>query len=511
MADVVTHAADPSPSLWRATSTAAAFPRLEGTVEVDVAVVGAGITGVTAAYLLKQAGKRVALVEGGRVGQGTTGRTTAKLTVGHGLVYRKLAGEHGKDAARQYAEANGSAVSELEAIVRRHGIECDWERTANYVYTVSPDRVGDLEEEAEAARLAGVEAVLTTETGLPFPVEAALRVDGQAQLHPLKLLLGLAAEIPGDGSHVYEQARATGLRRGERHLLEASGGEVLAPHVFVATHLPLLDRGLLFAKAHPVKSYAVAATIEEERAPTDMFISVDSPTRSIRSAPVGAGSRALIVGGESGSPGEDAGKRYGALESFLREHFGVDAEQRWSAHDFVPVDGLPFIGPLSRADDRVLVATGFAKWGLTKGVLAAGLVADAILGKRSGAAALFDSRRRIGRHGASRLARENASVARRFVADRLKRPAGRARIEELAPGEGAVVRLGARQYAVHRDESGRLHLLSARCPHLGCIVGWSGADRTWECPCHGSRFAADGTLVEGPATADLEPRSAPEA
>lgn len=504
------HVSDPGPSLWEATTTASAFPGLEGRVEVDAAVVGAGITGVTAAYLLKQAGKRVALVEGGRIGQGTTGRTTAKLTVGHGLVYSELAADRGRDAARQYAEANRSAIVELEAIVSRHGIDCDWEPAANYVYTASPDRVGDLEEEAEAAGLAGVDAVLTTETGLPFPVEAALRVDGQAQIHPLKLLQGLAAEIPGDGSHVFERARVTGLQRGERHSLEVSGEEILARHVVVATHMPFLDRGLFFAKAHPVKSYAVAGAIEEDRAPRGMFISVDAPTRSIRSAPVEAGSRALIVGGESGPPGEDAGERYRALESFMGEHFGVRAEQRWSAHDFVPVDGLPFIGSMSRGDDRVLVATGFAKWGLTKGVLGGELVTDSILGRRSSAAALFDSRRRIGRHGATRFARENANVARRFVADRLAWPAGRARIEELAAGEGAVVRVGAVQYAVRRDESGHLHVLSARCPHLGCIVRWSGADRTWECPCHGSRFAADGTLVEGPATGDLVPRSLPE-
>jgi glycine/D-amino acid oxidase-like deaminating enzyme/nitrite reductase/ring-hydroxylating ferredoxin subunit len=507
---VVTDAHGTEPSLWEATAPAAAFPALEGRVEVDAAVVGAGIVGVTAAYLVKRAGRRVALLEAGRVGQGTTGRTTAKLTVGHGLVYRDLAAEHGKEAARLYAESNQAALAELEHVVRRHGIDCDWESAANYVYTTSPERVGDLEAEAEAARLAGVEAELTTTTGLPFPVEAALRVDGQAQLHPLKLLLGLAGLVPGDGSHVFEHTRSTGLRRGERHVIQTSAGEVLARHVVVATHLPFLGRGLLFAKAHPVKSYAIAATVEEERAPKDMFISVDAPTRSLRSAPAGRGSRTVIVGGESGVPGEDAGPRYGALADFMREHFGVPPERRWSAHDFVPLDGLPYIGRPSRRDERVYVATGFAKWGLTKGVLAAGLVTGSILGTPSGSAAeLFDARRRPEARDVARLARENAKVAGRFLGDRLVRPVGRARAERLPAGEGAVVRIGAGQYAVHRDESGRLHVLSARCPHLGCIVRWSGSDRTWECPCHGSRFAADGTLVEGPATHDLEARTLP--
>lgn len=497
------------PSLWEATARAAAFPPLEGRVEVDAAVVGAGIFGVTTAYLLKRAGKRVALVEAGRVGQGTTGRTTAKLTVGHGVVYRDLAAKHGRETARVYAESNQAALAELEQVVRRHGIDCDWETTANYVYTTSPERVGDLEAEAEAARLAGVAAELTTTTGLPFPVEAALRVDGQAQLHPLKLLLGLAALVPGDGSHVFEHTRATGLRRGQQHVVQTSAGEVLAPHVVVATHLPSLGRGLLFAQAHPVKSYAISATVEKARAPKGMFISADAPVRSLRSAPAGAGARTVIVGGESGGPGEDAAPRYAALADFLLEHFGARPEHRWSAHDYVPVDGLPYIGRASRRDERVYVATGFAKWGLTKGVLAAGMVTGSILGEPGSATDLLDPLRRPGLQDVGRLARENAKVAGRFLGDRLMRPERRGRAEGLEAGEGAVVRVGAGQYAVHRDESGRLHVLSARCPHLGCIVRWSGPDRTWECPCHGSRFAADGTLVEGPATRDLEPRTLP--
>ena len=492
------------PSLWEATSSAAAFPRLEGPVEADVIVVGGGIVGVVTALLLKREGRRVVLVELGRIGQGTTGRTTAKVTVGHGLVYGELAAAHGCAAARVYAEANAAAIAELEETVRREGVDCDWETAANCVYTVDPGRVSDLEAEVEAARLAGVEAVLTNETDLPFPVAAALRIDGQAQLHPLKLLQGLVRLISGDGCHVFEQTRATGVRRGELHVVETSGGELRARDVVVATHLPFLGRGLHFARTYPVKSYAISGTVDEERAPDGMFISVESPTRSLRSTPATHGFRTVIVGGESGLPGEDAGRHYEALEGFLLAHYGVRAEHRWSAHDFVPADGLPFIGRLVRREERLHVATGFAKWGLTKGVLAARIVTDAIAGRRSEAATLFDPARVAGPRGAARLASANAQVAARFVGGRLSLPDDRARIEELAPGDGAVVRVGVKQYAVHRDDAGVLHVFSARCPHLGCIVGWSGADRTWECPCHGSRFAADGTLVEGPATRDLE-------
>ena len=488
------------------------YPALEGDVEVDVAVIGAGITGATAAHLLKQAGLRVALLETSRVAFGATGYTTAKLTVGHNLVYRSLTESHGAHVARRYARSNQEAIERVAALVAEHGIECDFERASNYVYTEDEASAGELEREAEAARAAGISAELTTETDLPYPVAAAIRVENQAQFHPWRYVAALARLVDGDGSHVFERTRATGVRSDARCRVETAGGAVTAGHVVVATQLPFLDRGLFFAKAHPTKSYAVAATVPAEDAPRGMYITSDEPTRSVRSAPAGDRRRALIVGGESHKPGTDphAGERYERLEAFLRERFGVaEAEHRWSTHDYVPVDELPYIGRLRRGDDRVLVATGFAKWGMTKGTLAAAILTDAILGRPSEYADLYDSTRFDPARSARRFARENGQVGARFVGARVRPRPGREDVERLAPGEGTIARIGGRQYAVHRDEAGELHVLSARCTHLGCIVGWNPADRAWECPCHGSRFAADGTLVQGPATADLDRRSLP--
>lgn len=488
------------------------FPALERDLDVDVAVIGAGITGVTAAHLLKEAGLRVALLETSRVAFGATGYTTAKLTVGHNLVYRRLTDSYGEHAARRYADSNQEAIERVAALVAEHGIDCDFERASNYVYTEDEASAGELEREGEAARAAGIAAELTTETDLPYPVAAAIRVDGQAQFHPWRYVAALARLVDGDGSHVFELTRATGVRGGEPCSVETSGGIVTAGHVVVATQLPFLDRGLFFAKAHPTKSYAVAATVPEADAPRGMYITSDQPTRSVRSAPAGEGRRAVIVGGESHKPGADphAGERYERLERFLRERFGVaEAEHRWSTHDYVPVDELPYIGRLRRRDDRVLVATGFAKWGMTKGTLAAQILADAILGRPSEYADLYDSTRFDPARSARRFAGENAQVGARFAGARVRPRPGREEVERLAPGEGTIARIGGRQYAVHRDDAGELHVLSARCTHLGCIVGWNPADRAWECPCHGSRFAADGTLVQGPASADLRRKSLP--
>jgi glycine/D-amino acid oxidase-like deaminating enzyme/nitrite reductase/ring-hydroxylating ferredoxin subunit len=489
------------------------FPSLTSTLDVDVAVIGAGITGVTTAHLLKQAGKTVALIETNGVGYGATGYTTAKLTVGHSLVYHDLIESFGEDAARAYARSNQEAIERVQTIVSDNSIDCDREAASNYVYTERDTSMRDIEQEAEAARRVGVDAELTTETDLPYPVRAAVRVDDQAQLHPWKYLAALARLVDGDGSHVLELTRATDVRNGNRCEVETTSGIVRAAHVVVATQMPFLDRGLYFTRAHPMASYAIAASIDTERAPRGMYISVDKPTRSIRSTPSDDGGRMLIVGGEGHKPGDDSDTdaRYARLEAFMRERFGLDsADYHWSTHDYMPVDKLPYIGRLRRGVDNIYVATGFAKWGLTKGTLAAAIISDAILGRENEWAELYDSTRLDARHSAARFAKENAGVGLRFFRDRLRPRDGREDVDRLAPGEGTIARVGAKQVAAYRDDDGELHVLSARCTHLGCIVGWNPADRAWECPCHGSRFAADGTLVQGPATADLPPESLPE-
>jgi glycine/D-amino acid oxidase-like deaminating enzyme/nitrite reductase/ring-hydroxylating ferredoxin subunit len=412
--------------------------------------------------------------------------------------------------ARLYARSNQEAIEQVAELVRTHAIDCDFERASNFVYTESEAAADDLRREAEAASAAGVVAALTTETDLPYPVAAAIRIDDQAQFHPWKYVAALAQIVDGDGSHVFELTRVTGVRSGGPCVVETDSGRVRAAHVVLATQLPFLDRGLFFAKTHPVKSYAIAAAIDEGRAPRGMYISVDEPTRSVRSTPRGDQGRLLIVGGEGHRPGTGpaARERYGQLELFMRERFGVaEAAYRWSTHDYSPADALPYIGRLQRGDGRILVATGFAKWGMTKGTLAARMLTDAILERENAYADLYDASRIDARRSGVTMATETGRVAGFFLRDRLRERDGRDEVERLAPGEGTIARIGGKLYAVSRDESGDLRALSARCTHLGCIVGWNAADRAWECPCHGSRFAADGTVVQGPATANL--KSAP--
>jgi glycine/D-amino acid oxidase-like deaminating enzyme/nitrite reductase/ring-hydroxylating ferredoxin subunit len=501
-------------SLWIETTPETAYPALEDRVEVDVVVVGAGITGVTTAWLLKREGRRVALVEMRRVGEGATGYTTAKLTVGHNLIYADLAKERGEETARAYAASNQWAIEQLEELVSGEGIECDWERASNYVYTEDGGRLSDLGDELKATRRAGVSAELTTDTDLPFPVLGAIRVENQAQFHPRKFLQALAEKIGGEGSHVFEQTRVEDVTSGDRCEVLAEHGTLRAGHVVLATHLPFLDRGLFFAKAHPQKSYAIAAHVEQAQAPLGMYINAEQPTRSIRSTPGPSGARFLVIGGEGHNPGrdDDTRRRYEALEGFLRDRFNSGkVTHRWSTHDYVPLDRLPYVGRLRRSDERLLTATGFAKWGLTKGVIAAAILTDAILGRDNSWAGVYDANRlSLKSSTARKFLIENAKVGSWFIGDRLRLRADRDDIDALGRGDGTVAWIGGRHLAIHRDEKGQLHALSARCTHLGCLVGWNRADQTWECPCHGSQFGADGAILQGPATDPLQLRSLPD-
>ena len=491
-------------SVWIATTEEPGFPVLASAVDVDVAVLGAGIAGLSTALLLKNAGLRVAVVEAARVSGATTGHTTAKVSAQHGLIYDTLRSKHGRDGARAYAEANLAAVDVVESLVREHRIDCDWERRPAYAYTEDDAYVGRIEDEVEAAREAGLPAQYTEETDLPWAVEAAVRLDDQAQFHPRRYCLALARLIDGDGSHVFERTRAHDVEEGAPCVVRTDRHDVRAAFVVLATHIPFLDRGAFFARCHPEREYVLGVSIDRP-APRGMYLSVEQPTRSIRQHPFDGG-ELLILAGESHKTGqdEDTGRRYAALEDFAHERFAVrSVDYRWSTQDHMPVDRLPYIGRLRRASDRVYVATGFQKWGMTTGTVAGSVISDQILGRANAWSELFDPHRVTPRASAKAFVKENADVARRFVQDRVTRRTP-ASVDELAPGEGTVVAAGGRQIAVSRDAGGTVHALSARCTHLGCIVQFNRAESSWDCPCHGSRFAQDGTVLDGPAVDPLE-------
>jgi glycine/D-amino acid oxidase-like deaminating enzyme/nitrite reductase/ring-hydroxylating ferredoxin subunit len=495
------------PSFWLETTPGTDYPALTEGVSVDVAVIGAGITGVTAAVLLKRAGKTVALIDSKRIVCGATGYTTAKVTAGHGLSYTMIRDSFGADGARTYAQANQAALERIAQFVEEDGIDCDFERKPNYAYAEDDEQAEQVEREVEVEREAGLPVALVRETPLPFEIKAALRMENQAQFHPRKFLLTLAATIPGDGSHVFENSRVTHVKHGEPCDIETELGVLRARDVILATQLPFLDRGLFFTKAYAHRSYAVAAPIGSAPDPDGMYINAGTPTRSVRT--LRDGDQVFIqVGGNGHKTGDEADtpSRYDQLEAYLREHWpdAGTAQYRWSTQDYMAHDKVPYVGRLRRGSEHLFVATGYSKWGMTNGTAAAMILSDRILGRANAWAELFDSKRLRPTRTTS-FVKENLSSGLRFFADRLSR-ADRASAESLKPGEGALIRVRGRKTAVYRDDQGGLHALSPVCQHLYCLVDWNPAERSWDCPCHGSRYAGDGRAIQGPTTKDLKRR-----
>ncbi|MFD5074964.1 FAD-dependent oxidoreductase [Streptomyces sp. NPDC058371] len=489
-------------------------PSLDADITVDVAVIGAGMAGLSTAWELARAGRSVAVLEADRLAAGVTGHTTAKLSALHTLIYARLRRTRGSEAAKLYARSQTEAIRHAAAVVDELGIDCDWENTAAYTFAEEPEGVAELKAEAEAAREAGLPAEYVTATGLPFPVAGAVRVTEQVQFHPRKYLLALADDLRVRGAQIHENTRVVGLKEGEPCRLETeSGATVTAKDVVVATHYPIFDRALLFTRLSPRRELVLAAPIPAAQDPHGMFITTEQRTRSLRTAPLTDGQRLLIVTGEHFAPGTaDVEERFGRLAGWATDHFGeLTFTHRWATQDNDSTDSVPLVGPLHPGSRHAYVATGFGGWGLSGGIMAGRLLATLIAGEKSPWSELYDPRRVLSAvREAPAFLKHQAHVARHFVGDRLPSgPAGS--VDDIAPGDGAVVRVGGHRCAVHRDDGGELHAVSARCTHLGCLVAFNRAERTWECPCHGSRFDPDGHIVQGPATRPLERRDLDEA
>lgn len=476
------------------------FPSLEGELSVDVAIIGGGIVGVSTARALKDRGLTVAVVEARRVGRGVSGRATAKVTSQHGLRYTTIKDKFGEEQARLYAEAQQAGLRDIEERVRRFGLDADFERKPAFVYTREEKTVEALEKEVELASRLGLPASLTRDTGLPFEVLAAMRWDDQAQFHPVKYVAGLAATIPGEGCHVFESSRVTDWEPGR--ITTAKGG-VKAQYVMMATNLPLGMTGGYFATNYPMAEPMIAAPLRTEL--PGFYINAEQPGHSIRTHRRDGQLYAVCAGPHS-RPGhnDEMEKNFVDLEEWLTSNFDAGpVEYRWVNEDYSPMDGAPFVGwSSSDENDRYLVATGFGAWGFTNGAAAATLVADLVEGKDNPWSKLFDATRIKPVAGAATFVKENAKTAADLVGGHIT-PKPRS-AENLAPGEAAVVKIDGDAIAVFRDEQGKTHAVSAKCTHMGCILGWNATDRTWDCPCHGSRFSLHGEVIAGPAVGPLK-------
>ncbi len=496
---------DPT-SPWLATTESRGYDPLESDVRVEVAVVGGGIAGLSTAHELRERGHAVAVLERDELAAGITGKTTAKLTSHHGLKYDRLRREFGPDTARTYAEVNERAIDTVEKRVEEWDGDFGFDRRPHYVYGDGRDAI---EREVAAASEAGLDASFVTSVP-PFDrAECGVRVEDQACFHPRRYLLALADRLADrSGAELFEDTRVTDVDPGSPCRLETDGGAVIADHVVIATGAPILDRAGYFARLHPKRSYVLGIRLDGPY-PEGMYYDAGDPYRSVRPHRDGDGPL-LLVGGENHKTGQggSTAERYRRLAAWARERFPVESiDYRWSTQDYVPADGLPFIGRLGVGADETSVITGFGGWGMTNGVAAGELLARDIDGEQVRELEPFDPLRVTPKASFSSVLTEGADSASQFATDWAR--ALLADEKPIEPGEGRVVRRGAKPIAVSRGEDGELRAVSAVCTHMDCLVDWNDGEGSWDCPCHGSRFSPEGRVLEGPASEDL-PRREPE-
>lgn len=491
-------------SLWQDTVPASPTDEEISGSAWDVAIVGAGITGLTTALRLAKAGRRCLLLEARNPGFGTTGGTTAHLNTVLDFSYPTVRRGFGEDGARLLAKGLHEAMALIRDNVQDHTEGCGFRLLPSYTYCTSDDQRKQLEEMLHATRDAGVSASWVDQAPIPFPHTGAMMVPGQAQLHPLRYLHGLLRAFRSLGGVLVENCRVTGLDEEEDGCrLSTARGAFRAGHVVYATHIPP-GVDLLHFRCAPYRSYALAADLQAGTYPEALLYDMEDPYHYYRTQVID-GRPSLIAGGEDHKTGhgEDTRAHFTALEAHVRRYFPVEAvTHRWSSQYFEPADSLPYIGRLPGHGPRVWVATGYGGNGMMLGTLAAIVLEEAIVHGGGPYAKLFDPGRVGPVAGFGNFAREAADVAAHFLS---KPFLGEHDVDAsaLAPGEGRLLRHGGNITGLYKDDTGALHAVDPACTHIRCTVKWNRAERTWDCPCHGSRFDVDGRMLTGPARRDL--------
>jgi glycine/D-amino acid oxidase-like deaminating enzyme/nitrite reductase/ring-hydroxylating ferredoxin subunit len=495
-----------STSIWMATANTPSQSRLKENIRTDVCIIGAGIAGLSTAYLLGREGRSVVVLDDGLIGGGMTGRTTAHLTNAYDDRYVEMEKSHGEEGARFIAESHTTAIEKINEIVTRENIECDFEWVDGFLFAQTPDDVQVLEDELAAAHRAGLVGVEKVSRAplASFDTGVALRFPRQAQFHPLEYLAGLTRAILRDGGRVFGETHATRIEGGTPARIETSHGPVVTSDVIVvATNTPVNDLVAIHTKQAPYVTYVIGVRVPKGSVTRGLYWDTGDPYHYVRLQSENEHD-VLIVGGEDHKTGQenDGNARHGRLEQWTRERFpqAGEVEFRWSGQVMEPVDGLAFIGRNPLDHDNVFIATGDSGQGMTHGTIAGMLLTDLIQERENAWADLY-SPSRVRLKSLPQYASENINVAAQYT-DYVT--AGDVKSEsEIKPGEGAILREGASKLAVYRDEAGKVHKRSAVCPHLGCVVAWNSTERTWDCPCHGSRYSAEGKVYQGPANSDL--------
>ena len=474
-------------SVWSESCKFRKREALNKDIKTDVLVIGAGIAGILTAYMLKQKGREVVLIDAAEIASGNTKNTTAKITSQHDLIYSKLITEFGEEKARQYAKANELAIKKYKEIIEDKRIECDFEEKPAYVYSLN--EVDVLKEEVEAAKNLGIDAEFVQEANLPFKINGAVKFNNQAQFNPLKFLKGISNELV-----IYENTRALEIKE---NLVVTSGGNITANNIVVATHYPIMNApGYYFMKMHQERSYVLA--LENTSEIDGMYIDLNKEGYSFRTY-----NNLLLLGGISHRTGEnEEGGSYDELRKVAKKLYPKAKEKYyWSAQDCMTIDGIPYIGRYSSETPNIYVATGFNKWGMTSSMVSAMIISDMILEKENDFSEIFSPRRFDLSLSINNIANDLIETAKNFIAQKVYIPSSE--IEHIKNGHGGIIEYNGEKVGVYKNKEGKEFFVSTKCTHLGCQLSWNADELTWDCPCHGSRFDYKGRLIGSPATKDL--------
>ena len=492
-------------SLWiETTKDELNLKPLEKEEKTEVCVIGAGIFGLTTAYYLTLAGKKVTVLEKGEIGEKVSGNTTGKITSQHGLFYDHLISDYGEEYAHKYFEANEESIKNMKDIIEKEQIECEFSERKAYVYTTKQDEVIELEREVDAVKKIGGNAKLVTNTDLPFKVKAAVEFEGQAQFHPRKYMLGLAKAILRENK-IYNFTTVIDVKKeGDIFTIYTDRGTVNAKYVVLATHYPIVNMpGFYFIKMYQSTSYIIAIETNS-KLPQGMYISAKEPIYSFRTAQYN-GKEILLIGGSEHRTGEPIPNnlKYEDLEKKAKELYpDCKVLFKWNTRDCISLDKIPYIGEFSNLMQNMYVGTGFKKWGMAFSNISAKIVTDKIMEKANKYENTFNATRVKpikNRWEVKNMLKESVeSIAiNKFKIEPHS-------IDNIENDNGAIIEINGDNVGIYKDKDGKIYAVKPVCTHLGCLLSWNNLDKTWDCPCHGSRFDYMGRNIYEPAIKNLD-------
>ena len=473
----------------------------------DVCIVGAGICGLSTAYYLAKKGKKVIVIDKGLIGEKTSGHTTAKITLQHGLIYRYLVDSYGIEFAKGYYEANKQAIANIKNIIDEENIECDLEYESNFVYTNDKSQIQKIKDEVDAINALDKDKTeFVNSLNVPFRAIGAIKTERQAQFHPRKYMFGLANAIIGNKGLVFTNSIVKDVKKNNKeYITYTEKYKIKSKYVVLASHYPFINfPGFYFSKMYQVTSYAIAIEAKEDFF-EGMYITSNEPSLSFRTA-IDGDKRLLIIGGgnhKTGySPDSDENYGYKFIEKEAKKLYpDCNILYKWNTRDCVTLDKIPYIGEFSNLMPNMYVATGFNKWGMTSSNVAANIIADSILGIDNKYSSIFNSTRLNPIKNRGELKNMGKQIIHSFITSRIKIP--EKDLSAIQNDNGGIIRVNGTPIGIYKDKNGKIYAVEPTCTHLGCLLTWNNIDKTWDCPCHGSRFDYNGKNIYEPAVEDL--------